>query len=568
MSSASSILQVIIFDKIFSHSKDHLNLLIFLVCLKSCPGGIVQEKQCVCCNFEGYSEYSALVAQYKNFTNTIATAGQSTRNISLEIADLKTQIAQFEEFVLQNCNSVDATTVSDKLSYIRTKLIPFQMNVEKFVSKLRPTPACAGSRPCDDGWVRTDTCGCTCWDTCYKSQEKIINAPICECESLPGVSVIDKSLKKIPDYILTLTMIPGEASTELIQESKNLSSTIWVFYNDAIWRWSSTTLEEKTKAMDIVDAKARAVFAKIDSYLVTAGESCATGCELTQIQTKNCSCYYSNQFNGKLYELMDLETKIAEGIKSGKGNLTMLDELKNSSIQLRQDALMFVQLVKDGNESSVIDENLVHFTTNVTTLDTEWKAYLESLKAPACSLVCQGDKVRNTQKCACFDVESWIKLNTEVKSGLVKLRQDAESLSNDLAVKTNLLSNVKELETGIPELIKYSNLAFGLDEDYVKKRCLELVELFLKTSSEIKSASEGIATKVCDVNCPTTGNWSRAEYPTCSCDCSVTTCTEPSKFDPFKCDCVPENPNCSLTSFSCDSTQILDYTNCMCTTKP
>lgn len=538
------------------------------MCLKSCPEGIVEEKKCVCCNFEGFKEYSALVEQYNNLTNTITTAGESNRNISLAIADLKTQITQFKDFVLQNCNSktVDVTTVSEKLSYMRTKLIPFKMNVEKFVSNIKPRPHCAGSKPCPDGYVKGESCWCMCYKSCAKSKGLITNYDYCECESLPKVSVLDGIRNKITDYILTLTMAPDEASSELIQECKSLFSTINSFFDLTMKRWSSTTLEQKTKTMDIIEENARTLFAKIDPHLVTG--SCATGCDLTQIQMKNCSCYYSKQFNGKLNELMVLETKIAESINSGKGNLTKLEEVKKLSTQLRLDAVKFVELVKDGNENIVIDGSLAEFTANLTTLDTEYKAYSASPTPPKCTIDCQGDKVRNTQKCACFDVDSWVKLNTEVKNGLTKLRQDAESLSNDLDAKANLLSNVKELETGIPELVAHTNLIFGLDEDYVKKRCLQLVELYLRTSSAIKSASGGIAMEVCDVNCPRTGGWTIPKYPACTCECPSTTCKEPSKFDPFKCDCVPTNPNCSLTKSSCDSSQLFDYTNCMCKSKP
>jgi hypothetical protein len=122
-------------------------MIFFLVCTISCPSGIRNTNECICCNFEGYNDYSALVAQYNKLTNSISSAGESNRNISLAIADLKTQIAQFEEFVLQNCNTntVDVKTVSDKLSYMRTKLVPFQMNVEKFVNNLKRNPNCASN---------------------------------------------------------------------------------------------------------------------------------------------------------------------------------------------------------------------------------------------------------------------------------------------------------------------------------------------------------------------------------------------------------------------------------------
>jgi hypothetical protein len=510
-------------------------------------------------------------------SDSIKTAGESNKDISQKIEEIKNIIAQFEEFILQNCNdpNIDSKTVSDKLEYLRTKIVPLRVNIEKFVSKLKPKPACANSLPCKPGYTKDEiTCDCSCSYNCDNLIGEVINFEYCQCENFPISAEIYKIETKLHDYIYRLSTVSEQPdySTELIHESYDLITDMTQYIGSLQWQWEEIPLEEKTSRIEAYIARGQDLSAKIDSYLISTKGSCEKDCGFYAIQKYDCTCFESEEASTQLNIFMERDRQFDEYSRYGIGDLNLVKELIASSAGVRKDIGKFIEFVKNGNDQGSIDDYLNTITAEIKALTDGWDAYILSFQGPPeappseCTVNCQGDTVRNKKPCTCFDVENWVRLNSEVKNGIEQLRQDAAGLTIDQTNKDTLESNLKQLDDGIPDLVSYTN-NFDLDEDYVKARCHELVSLYLKTFEDIKALKEGKSTVLCDVTCPNYDHWVYTSVK-CSCTCPEKSCMSPNQFDPYKCDCVPKNNKCNLTKENCASYELLDYTNCECKSRP
>jgi hypothetical protein len=559
-------------------------------CLISCPRGIVAKDECKCCNFEGYDGYHDLLEQQKALTDSVKTAGESTKDIMQKIEDGNKAIKDYEDFIIQNCNSavIDAKSVSDKLEYMRTKIVPLRINVEKFVSKLKLNTACANTEPCPPGYKKDEiTCRCSCTLSCNYLVGEVNNWEFCQCENLPISSKVYTIESKIVDsiyylYYLTLTSDSSSAQ-QLIQECHDFDIELNDMrdYMQLIQhQWENTTLEEKTTKIEAHVAKAEKLFSKTDAYISTSRGSCSDVCDLYSVQKYDCSCSWDGPFD-LTRTFMTLETKIDEGIKNEKGDIISLGKLKTSSDELKQKIKNLIESFRQGDDQNANRQTII---AEMKKLDDDWNTFQgvpsaappqeappeapPSVPSSDCTIICEGDNVKNRASCTCFAVDNWVKLKSEIKNSIGQLKQEVGSLNTEQENKDTLISNLESLDVEITNLVSYSeNVISSIEENNVISKCKELVSLYQEIIKKIQEIKDAKSTVQCDVNCPKTGRWD-FNPATCSCTCPETTCTEPSKFDPFKCDCVPTNPNCNLTKENCGSTEILDYTNCKCKPKP
>jgi len=530
--------------------------------------------RCRCVQCGNKTEYDDLLAQFKNVTDILEEAGQSTNpNFTQQIDEIQNLIDALTIFCLNN--NTDIKYISDKILYIKTLIVPLTLDVKAFVNDLKADSSCKGKKCKYLYKLRISDCVCVCSLNCKTSKGEFNDFKYCQCGNFSDATIlyglrgqITNEIKTVSTYVKNTTLEHEILIRlyELLGESNKLRTNLEYNYETLNLTLISEMIKKYQTTLQTIHT----------DYTTSIVKSpCKTPCSANTIETKNCTCYKTTQvdtFYADLALFISIEGKIWTYTGDGPG--TELDQFEERTVEIRklfQEIQYYIYNNYPGLNITYIQELLDNLLVQINTLTKDFNDWVSenSDDPPPCVKTCGASEITNMKTCVCVLITDWDKLPA-AQASLPALLETIKNLEIDTKNKNTLIANWNLINSSIAGLYKYTiDYSKNLDVVYVQASTTLALTQLEKLQEDTELIQSGKFTTTCAKTCPTI-YWDYSASA-CSCSCEVSGCNASTeRIDYWNCKCAPFKDSCTLNKEQCakDNDKLLDYSACLCKPKP
>lgn len=549
-------------------------------CSIQCASGVPDYDSCTCFAC-GSDDYNQQVAKLKEIKQSILETGQTTDQITKDVATIQAAIDELTKYCQDNKGDLDQAYISGRLKYIRDKITGLTTTVQAFKSDLAANTAC--KKPCKANYVQSSKdCSCSCPIQCNELEGMMTDYNLCQCREFPPIKTLNETETNMSSVRRRIqkNFVHSEKVQDFIYRWYDADHNREVLRSNLEYKFDMLDKDEQGRLIEEINKTATAYVTEYDTWWEQNGK-CPTTCSGSKsVQCADCKCYTTDaatQYNTFASEYITIESKILD--YDGKGDKAELGAFEKRSYEIRQDWETLTTYIRGncvGSDAAYIKAELLKIQTKYKQLSTdfdEWvkvnnpsnKCLLDA--APPCAA---NNQIKNTGQdvCKCIVIENWEKL-PDVVNSIDAMRKRILALDVNDKARNTLLSNLDQIEKGIPALKQYAeDQRANLDVLFVQSRTDELLSWFSKLNADVTSIENADRSDVCTATCPNT-RWIYNNNE-CSCTCEVTSCKDPQqKVDYYNCKCA-DTTDCAKTQAQCDADggKILDYAYCTCKPKP
>lgn len=412
-----------------------------------CSVGVPDLVRCQCITFPSCEDYNTVVDQLLNITNAIDDAGETTKNITDTVKECNKDIDELTKYCQDNQDNLDLKYISDRITYIKTKLIALTLTVKNFTSTLVANTSCKG-KVCQYNYVlKKSDCSCTCTLACATGFGEVKNTKFCNCTKYADSSVIYNISSEIGGLIKKVQNNVANAPKvyAFILELYSIQSSISAEKSKLESKVHTLNLTSESVIIKKLETTYLTLKNNIDKYLGSGAGACKTACKSTATQVKDCTCCTTAQcasFQKAITSFVSIESKI---LTYSKGNATQLAEFKKRTQVIRAQFQTLYETIYNNPgkyDTASIQKQYDAIVSAYTTLNTDFTNWLPvSVPSTPCKLACSATQIQDLKACACVTIIDWDKLTTVVEKGLPGLLTEINGLQIDAANKKTLIDN-------------------------------------------------------------------------------------------------------------------------------
>ena len=411
------------------------------VCNIHCDEGIPKYDSCECVQVVGCEGYNIVANELMNITDILKAAGQSTDVIDSAVADLNDKLADLAQYCV--AGPIIIETVSDKISYIKTKILELTYQVDQFASQLAPVDDCGFK--CKYNYILDPkTCTCTCPIDCDK-KVSIYDWKYCQCSPYEHADKIYSTKRAITRFI-TKVQNNVENTTvvhQYLETLYDLLDKVKTSLSNVEYNFDTIDLNSHVKMFEEYEIQFKVIETQYNEWFKETVRCSSTICGIDKVLKYDCSCYSSSDTDKYFAELV-IFNKLEGEILIGPSDTPESQAFDERTVGIRK---MFEDLYKywvdnDSFDQATVDQMLNDLIDAVNKLREDWDNYVssKSRKCTALKLNCDlKNTVINLKICKCSPIDGYSELQDDATT-LDALMNEIDALSN--SAKIPLLKNL------------------------------------------------------------------------------------------------------------------------------
>ena len=413
------------------------------VCNIHCGEGVPDYDSCECIKVVGCEGYNEVDRMLMNITDVMNAAGQTTASIDDTIFLLKGKLADLAQYCFEGPIVVE--TVSDMISYIKTKIVELAYEIDEFTSTLLPIADC-GIECTNNYFLNNRECFCYCKMDC-NTAISVYNWGYCQCSAYEHANKIYNMKYDIMDFIkkvqsnLENTIIVHQYLETLYDSLESVETAL----SNLEHNFDTIDLDYYTSLIESYFNSFKNTSSNYDEWFSKTVRCSSSKCDPNTVLRKDCSCYGSVDTDSyfeilKIFDVLEGEIMRYPGPGSGP-ELQVFDERILNVRQMFQDLYTYWE-DNDSYDQTTVDQLISYISDSVSTLRQDWDIYF-SVNSIYCSVLKLNCDLKTTaidlKYCECAPIDGYSELQDDA-STLDTLMNEISSLAH--SAKTELQTNL------------------------------------------------------------------------------------------------------------------------------